>query len=122
MPRKQLVQLKHHMDALGLIVQFLRLEKNKLPNFFNQDAVDALEKKIVNIFETFRKRRQPQAAIRGVPPVPQTPTKEKPVQQLDQVNMAGGFAQAPHEPPSRMVRYNMGILLNLQLNVQYASM
>lgn len=122
MPAEQLQKLKHYKDVLQRMIPYLRVSKDRVPKEFNQDKVDAFEKQIVNIMETFKKRRQPQAAPGGPaapgqpPPAPQAPAQPAqpaPVQQPDQVNMAGGLVQAPQQPPSQMVTLNLGVLLNL---------
>ena len=117
MPAEQLQKLKHYKDVLHRMIPYLRVPKDRVPKEFNQDKVDAFEKQIVNIMETFKKRRQPQPAAPGGPaapnqPVPQAPAQPAPVQQPDQANMAGGLAQAPQQAPTQMVIYNL-ILLNL---------
>lgn len=116
MPAEQLQKLKHYKDVLQRMIPYLRVPKDRVPKEFNQDKVDAFEKQIVNIMETFKKRRQPQAAAPGGPPppgqpppapqAPAQPVQPAPVQQPDQGNMAGGLAQAPQQPPAQMVIYN----------------
>jgi hypothetical protein len=115
MPAEQLQKLKHYKDVLHRMIPYLRVPKDRVPKEFNQDKVDAFEKQIVNIMETFKKRRQPQPAAPGgpaapgqPPPDPQAPAQPAPVQQPDQVNLA----QAPQQAPSQMVIHNL-ILFNL---------
>lgn len=133
MPAEQLQKLKHYKDVLQRMIPYLRVPKDRVPKEFNQDKVDAFEKQIVNIMETFKKRRQPHAAPGGPPapgghpapgqppPAPQAPAQPAqpaPVQQPDQVNMANGLGQAPQQLPAQMVCTNLGMLLDhcFQLN------
>lgn len=113
MPAEQLQKLKHYKDVLHRMIPYLRVPKDRVPKEFNQDKVDAFEKQIVNIMETFKKRRQPQPAAPGgpaapgqPPPAPQAPAQPAPVQQPDQVNMA----QAPQQAPAQMVIHNLKLL------------
>jgi PAX-interacting protein 1 len=57
MPAEQLQKLKHYKDVLHRMIPYLRVPKERVPKEFNQDKVDAFEKQIVNIMETFKRRR-----------------------------------------------------------------
>jgi PAX-interacting protein 1 len=68
MPAEQLQKLKHYKDVLHRMIPYLRVPKEKVPKEFNLDKVEAFEKQIVSIMETFKKRRQPaQPSLSGGP-------------------------------------------------------
>jgi PAX-interacting protein 1 len=58
MPAEQLQKLKHYKDVLHRMIPYLRVPQDRVPKEFNIDKVDAFEKQIVNIMETFKRRRQ----------------------------------------------------------------
>ncbi|XP_024393549.1 mediator of RNA polymerase II transcription subunit 15a isoform X2 [Physcomitrium patens] len=58
MPAEQLQKLKHYKDVLHRMIPYLRVPEDRVPKEFNADKVDAFEKQIVNIMETFKRRRQ----------------------------------------------------------------
>jgi PAX-interacting protein 1 len=58
MPAEQLQKLKHYKDVLHRMIPYLRVPQDRVPKEFNVDKVDAFEKQIVNIMETFKRRRQ----------------------------------------------------------------
>ena len=58
MPAEQLQKLKHYKDVLHRMIPYLRVPQDRVPKEFNNDKVDAFEKQIVNIMETFKRRRQ----------------------------------------------------------------
>lgn len=58
MPAEQLQKLKHYKDVLHRMIPYLRVPENRVPKEFDVEKVDAFEKQIVNIMETFKRRRQ----------------------------------------------------------------
>lgn len=57
MPAEQLQKLKHYKDVLHRMIPYLRVPQNRVPVEFNKEKVDAFEKQIKNIMETFQRRR-----------------------------------------------------------------
>jgi PAX-interacting protein 1 len=57
MPPEQLQKLKHYKDVLQRMIPYLTVPKERVPREFNLDKVEAFEKQIVNIMETFKRRR-----------------------------------------------------------------
>ncbi|KAG0558130.1 hypothetical protein M758_10G006100 [Ceratodon purpureus] len=57
MPAEQLQKLKHYKDVLHRMIPYLRVPQDRVPAEFNRDKVDAFEKQIKNIMETFQRRR-----------------------------------------------------------------
>ena len=86
MPAEQLQKLKHYKDVLHRMIPYLRVSKERVPKEFNQDKVHAFEKQIVNIMETFKKRRQTQATGPPGPAAPGQPPPPAPAQHSDQLN------------------------------------
>jgi len=58
MAAEQLQKLKHYKDVLHRMIPYLRVPQDRVPKEFNIDKVDAFEKQIFNIMETFKRRRQ----------------------------------------------------------------
>ncbi|KAG0561372.1 hypothetical protein M758_9G134100 [Ceratodon purpureus] len=58
MAAEQLQKLKHYKDVLHRMIPYLRVPQDRVPKEFNKDKVEAFEKQIVNIMETFKRRRQ----------------------------------------------------------------
>jgi PAX-interacting protein 1 len=58
MPAEQLQKLKHYKDVLHRMIPYLRVPQERVPKEFNIDKVEAFEKQIKNIMETFKRRRQ----------------------------------------------------------------
>lgn len=58
MAAEQLQKLKHYKDVLHRMIPYLRVPQDRVPKEFNKEKVDAFEKQIVNIMETFKRRRQ----------------------------------------------------------------
>jgi PAX-interacting protein 1 len=58
MPAEQLQKLKHYKDVLHRMIPYLRVPQERVPKEFNMDKVEAFEKQIKNIMETFKRRRQ----------------------------------------------------------------
>jgi len=58
MPAEQLQKLKHYKDVLHRMIPYLRVPEERVPKEFNIDKVEAFEKQIKNIMETFKRRRQ----------------------------------------------------------------
>ena len=118
MPAEQLQKLKHYKDVLHRMIPYLRVPKERVPKEFNQDKVDAFEKQIVNIMETFKKRRQTQAtgppgpAAPGQPPPPAGAPQAAPAQHSDQVNhpQPGALSQTQQQQQQQqpqMVRQSL---------------
>lgn len=106
MPAEQLQKLKHYKDVLHRMIPYLRVPKEKVPKEFNQDKVEAFEKQIVNIMETFKKRRQTQPALPNGAAAPlQQPAQgpgqpqAAPAQQLEQSVLADGTQSQPQQAP-----------------------
>jgi len=57
MPAEQLQKLKHYKDVLHRMIPYLRVPQERVPKEFNIDKVEAFEKQIKNIMETFKRRR-----------------------------------------------------------------
>lgn len=62
MPPEQLQKLTHYKNVLQRMMPYLIAPKGSLPKEFKQDKVEAFEKQIVSIMETFKRRKQPQQA------------------------------------------------------------
>ncbi|MCO5577028.1 hypothetical protein L7F22_030850 [Adiantum nelumboides] len=58
MPQEQLHKLNHYKTVLQRMMPYLVAAKGALPKEFKQDKVEAFEKQIVSIMETFKRRRQ----------------------------------------------------------------
>jgi len=58
MAAEQLQKLKHYKDVLHRMIPYLRVPQDRVPKEFNREKVEAFEKQIVNIMETFKRRRQ----------------------------------------------------------------
>jgi PAX-interacting protein 1 len=58
MPAEQLQKLKHYKDVLHRMIPYLRVPEDRVHKEFNADKVGAFEKQIVNIMETFKRRRE----------------------------------------------------------------
>lgn len=72
MPPEQLQKLSHYKTVLQRMMPYLVAHKGSLPKEFKQDKVDAFEKQIVSIMETFKRRKQtPQPTQQQItPPAP----------------------------------------------------
>lgn len=57
MAAEQLQKLKQYNNLLYRMIPYLRLPQDRVPKEFNKDKVDAFEKQIVNIMETYRRSR-----------------------------------------------------------------
>lgn len=79
MPPDQLHKLKHYKDVLHRMIPYLTVSKERVPREFNQDKVEAFEKQIVNIMETFKRRKQPPQP--ALPPQQQGGQAPPPAQQ-----------------------------------------
>lgn len=86
MPKEQHLKLSHYKTVLQRMLPYLVAPKGTLPKEFKQDKVDAFEKQIVNIMETFKRRRQaPQQQHQTPsPPPPPPPASLGPVQTVQQ--------------------------------------
>ncbi|KAI5079402.1 hypothetical protein GOP47_0004881 [Adiantum capillus-veneris] len=58
MPQEQLQKLNHYKTVLERMRPYLLASKGTFPKEFKQDKVEAFEKQIVNIMETFKRKRQ----------------------------------------------------------------
>jgi PAX-interacting protein 1 len=79
MPAEQLQKLKHYKDVLHRMIPYLKVPKERVPKEFNLDKVEAFEKQIVNIMETFKRRRQPQQQQQSLSGGPAGSTQSQPV-------------------------------------------
>lgn len=117
MPAEQLQKLKHYKDVLHRMIPYLKVPKERVPKEFNLDKVEAFEKQIVNIMETFKRRRQPQQqqqSLSGGPagstqsqPVPSNSgqSQQTPGQQADSTSMPRSLPQLQpqQQQPPQMV-------------------
>lgn len=98
MPPEQLQKLKHYKDVLHCMIPYSKLPKEKLPKAFNLDKVEAFEKQILNIMQTFKQRW---ASFSGGPggsaqsqtaPSNSGQSQPTPGQQLDPISLPKKFA------------------------------
>ncbi|KAJ7570704.1 hypothetical protein O6H91_01G132400 [Diphasiastrum complanatum] len=90
MPIEQLQKLTHYKDVLHRMIPYLSAPKGSLPKEFKQDKLEAFEKQIVGIMETFKRRKlpqqqmMPQQAPQTMPPT-QNGNKVQSLQQQQQI-------------------------------------
>ena len=63
MPAEQLQKLKHYKDVLHRMIPYLRVPKERVPKEFNMEKVEAFEKQITSIMDTFKRRRNSQPEV-----------------------------------------------------------
>lgn len=87
MPPEQLLKLRHYKQVLERMIPYLTVPKERIPRSFDQDTVVVFEKQIVNIVETFKRRRGTVQQQSVQPPQEQAPQQQN-----------GESAAQPHAP------------------------
>jgi len=53
----QFEKLQHYRSTLQRLMQYFQVQKNKIPSGFTEDKVDAFEKQIQAILNSFKQRK-----------------------------------------------------------------
>ncbi|MCO5591247.1 hypothetical protein L7F22_045228 [Adiantum nelumboides] len=95
MPQEQLHKLNHYKTVLHRMMPYLEAAKGNLPKEFKQDKVEAFEKQIVGIMETFRRRRQVPQQSQQQAAVGQAQAVQQPQQAPQNLQSDGKSGQIP---------------------------